>query len=90
MQQKYCICRVNKNKLQYENYQLHKKSRTRTQDQQILLRAVQMGIQPYPFSDTHLDVYKRQARVIAIVENNDTGDKGDTKYEVYGLSLIHL
>lgn len=24
------------------------------------------------------------ARVIAIVENNDTGDKGDTKYEVYG------
>lgn len=24
------------------------------------------------------------ARVIAIVENNDTGDNGDTKYEVYG------
>lgn len=24
------------------------------------------------------------ARVIAIVENNDTGDSGDTKYEVYG------
>lgn len=24
------------------------------------------------------------ARVIAIVENNDTGDDGDTKYEVYG------
>ena len=24
------------------------------------------------------------SRVIAIVENNDTGDKGDTKYEVYG------
>jgi hypothetical protein len=24
------------------------------------------------------------ARVIAIVENNDTGDRGDTKYEVYG------
>lgn len=24
------------------------------------------------------------ARVIAIVENNDTGDTGDTKYEVYG------
>lgn len=24
------------------------------------------------------------ARVIAIVENNDTGDHGDTKYEVYG------
>ena len=24
------------------------------------------------------------ARVIAIVENNDTGDAGDTKYEVYG------
>lgn len=24
------------------------------------------------------------ARVIAIVENNDTGDEGDTKYEVYG------
>ena len=24
------------------------------------------------------------ARVIAIVENNDTGNKGDTKYEVYG------
>lgn len=24
------------------------------------------------------------ARVIAIVENNDPGDKGDTKYEVYG------
>ena len=30
------------------------------------------------------------ARVIAIVENNDTGDNGDTKYEVYGLSLIHI
>lgn len=24
------------------------------------------------------------ARVVAIVENNDTGDNGDTKYEVYG------
>lgn len=24
------------------------------------------------------------ARVIAVVENNDTGDNGDTKYEVYG------
>lgn len=24
------------------------------------------------------------ARVVAIVENNDTGDSGDTKYEVYG------
>ena len=43
MQQKYCICRVNKNKLQYENHHLHQQTGTRTQDQQIHLR----GIQPY-------------------------------------------
>lgn len=34
------------------------------------------------------------ARVVAIVENNDTGDNGDTKYEVYGwdsgLELIEI